>query len=406
MLHTEDPIDSYKYKITLIYLDKKKGKNITIRMERISSLAIDFDYAKNTMPVALVTAALDRKFRDGMLKDQDDNTVTLRVQKRCETGDKIWVDYIKTTEFKYFIDSEYNKRYDYKYQETDRDDEFVSTGIVMLPINPLKNNKKIKNTNIFDTDMSTIVANFTFPLGKMLMQPLGHNTHVSQIILPKNLSTIRQSLEYFNARVGAFYDSMYRFFIDYDQSYLIDSSGRAVVKKGEIITQVYIDVLELDDLHPTYEYGMATEYRKQRYYIPTGIQAVAISDPAYNISAQNYTKIVGIDADGNRVDYYIDITGKGNKTATKVINVDNNNLLFIKNLASQYKSSATTVHFSKNDLDSSVITMNKEYMLKFRGNNSNKTGRYILNRKREYYVQDDGKFRMSTTLSLNKVELV
>ena len=406
MLHTEDPIDTYKYKITLIYLDKKKGKNIPIKTERISSVAIDFDYSRNTMPVALASVALDRRFRDNLIKDMDENTFSMRIQKRCETGDKIWVDYIKTLEFKYFIDVEYNKHHDYKFQESERDDEFVETGIVMLPVNPLRNNKKIKNTNIFDTDMSTIIANFTFPLGKMLMQPIQYNKKISQIILPKTLTTIKQSLEFFNSQVSAFYDTMYRFFIDYDKSYLIDSSGKAVVEKTETLTQVYIDVLELKDLHPTYEYGMATEYRKNRYYIPTGIQAVSGSDPAYNVTSQNYTKIVGVDADGNRVDYDMDITGKGNKTATKVINVENNNLKYVQNLASMYKSSVTTVHFSKNDLDSSVLTMNKEYRIKFRGENAPKTGRYILNRKREYYVQDDGRFRMSTTMSLNKVDLV
>ena len=115
MLHTEDPIDIYKYKITLIYLDKKKGKNIPIKTERISSVAIDFDYSRNTMPVALISVALDRRFRDNLIKDMDENTFSLRIQKRCETGDKIWVDYIKTLEFKYFIDAEYNKHHDYKY---------------------------------------------------------------------------------------------------------------------------------------------------------------------------------------------------------------------------------------------------------------------------------------------------
>lgn len=399
-------INSYKYSIQIVYLDKKKNKNIKIPVEKVTDFAIDYNYKDNTMPVALATIALDRRFRDNMIRDMDVNTITVNIKKKCESsGDDTWVDYIKTTEFKYFINEQHNRRYDYTNQEEERDDILIGTGIVLLPINALKNNKKIKNTNIFDTAMSTIVANFTFPLGKILMQPLTNNKVISQLIVPKDLTTINQCLVFFNSQECAFYDSMYRFFIDFDQSYLIDSSGKAVVRKGENITQVYIDVLGLDNLHPTHEYGMAIETKKKRYYIPTGIQAVQVTEPAYNISANDFSKVTGIDADGHKVTYNIDITGKGNKTATKVINVENNNLKYVKNLAIQYRSSAIGVMFSKNDLDSSVLSMNKEYMLHFVGEYRDKSGRYILNRKREYYTIENSIYRMSTALTLNKVDL-
>ena len=307
--------------------------------------------------------------------------------------------------------------YDYKYslieltkhiaefRKEDRDDILVGTGVVLLPIDALQNNKKIKNTNIFDTAMSTIVANFTFPLGKILMQPLTNNKHISQLIVPKTLTTINQCLAFFNSQECAFYDTLYRFFIDYDQTYLMDSSGNALVKKGETITQVYIDVMDLEDLHPTHEYGMAVETKKKRYYIPTGIQAIYMTEPTFNLTANDFSKITGIDSDGNKVTYNVDVTGKGNKTATKVVNVENNNLKYVKNLATQYRSSAIVVTFSKNDLDSSVLTMNKEYMIHFVGEYADKTGRYILNRKREYYTIENAIYRMSTDFTLNKVDL-
>ena len=401
------PIRSYEYSIKVVYMDKKKGKNIEIPVHKVTQVAMDFDYHNNTMPMGLLIMALDRKFRDKMIKDMDTNTITVNIKKRCKNFDDVFVDYIKTIEFKYFIDIEYNKRFDYRYQDEGRDDLLTSTGVVLLPLQSLTNNKKIKNTNIFDTDMSTIVSNFTFPIGKILMQPLQYNPQIHQIIVPKTLTTINQCLKFFNSEVSTYYDTMFRFFIDHDQSYLIDSSGKAVVKKGETITQVYIDVFDLDNLMPEFEYGMATEIPKKRYYIPTGIQAMNITDPAINVSANNITKIVGIDADGNRVDYDVDMTnGKGNKNATKVINVENNNLRYVQNLASGYKSSSITIVFSKNDLDSSVLTMNKEYMLNFVGEYKPKSGRYILNRKREFYTSDNTVYRLNTTFNLNKVELV
>ena len=407
MLNTDAIIHSYEYSIKVVYLDKKKGKNIEIPVEKVTQVAIDFNYNMNTMPMGFLIMALDRKFRDYMIKNMSENTILVNIKKRCRDFDDVFVDYIKPTEFKYFIDIEYNKRYDYRYQDEGKDDLLTSTGVVILPLNSLVNNKKIKNTNIFDTDMSTIVSNFTFPLGKILMQPLTYNTHVHQIIVPKTLTTIRQCLEYFNSDVAAFHDTMPRFFIDHDQTYLIDSSGKPVVKKGETILQVYIDVFDLDDLHPTFEYGMAIEPHKRRYYIPSGIQAFNISDPTVNITSNNITKIVGVDADGNKVEYSTDLTnGKGNKNATKVVNVDNNNLRYVQNVASSYKSSSINVIFTKSDLDSSVITMNKEFMINFVGEYKNKSGRYIMNRKREFYTSDNDLYRLNTTFNLNKVELV
>ena len=274
-----------------------------------------------------------------------------------------------------------------------------------LPEQSLVNNKKINNTMIYDTDMSTIIGNYILPLGKTLIEPLENNKHISQIILPKNITTIRGSLEYFNRNVCAFYNTHYRFFIDFNQSYLISSNGKAIYNKGDTYNNVYIDVNEATNFSPSNESGMKLEKKNNRWYVPTGIYRIQMTDSIYNVQSNNFSVLTGIDADGNRVDYDIDITGHGNKNANKVIEVENNNLMYVKNLASKYRSSAISLTFTKIELDSSVFTINKEYMFKFQNMNDGKSGRYMLRRKREYYVNQNNEYPLSTALTFSKVEI-
>ena len=68
-------------------------------------------------------------------------------------------------------------------------------------------------------------------------------------------------------------------------------------------------------------------------------------------------------------------------------------------------NSAIQLLIQKTDLDSSVITMNKEFIIKTDDvyDKDRYNGRYILTRKRELYLRQDENFVMNTMLLFEKL---
>jgi hypothetical protein len=151
---------------------------------------------------------------------------------------------------------------------------------------------------------------------------------------------------------------------------------------------------------------MTTEKKKSRYYIPVGVYRTNLSEVTPNIKSRSYSILTGVDAQGNRVQYDINVLKNPNVNANSIVEVENGNLNYVKNLACKYRTSAISLTFSKSDLDSSVLTINKEYMIKFDDKNSKYDGKFILTRKTEYYSPETYGYRMSTALTLNRVNLV
>ena len=65
--------------------------------------------------------------------------------------------------------------------------------------------------------------------------------------------------------------------------------------------------------------------------------------------------------------------------------------------------SAATLYINKNDLDTSVITPNKEYTVKNYDTHSDKNGRFLLCQKKEIYIREGDSFILNMALMLKKI---
>lgn len=106
-----------------------------------------------------------------------------------------------------------------------------------------------------------------------------------------------------------------------------------------------------------------------------------------------------------KFDVKLDIAGiEDAEGKDQFIRVMNDNANVLKNIKSQIENSAIQFSVNKNDLDSSVLTVNKEYIIKNYDVHSDKNGRFLLTRKREIYMREDDKFVLNTVLDFNKIK--
>ena len=84
------------------------------------------------------------------------------------------------------------------------------------------------------------------------------------------------------------------------------------------------------------------------------------------------------------------------------MNVSNNDKNVINSISSNIESSNITLSIVKNDLDASLFTINKEYIIKDPLHDEY-NGRYILTQSKQLFIKQNENFIMSTVLSFKKV---
>lgn len=91
------------------------------------------------------------------------------------------------------------------------------------------------------------------------------------------------------------------------------------------------------------------------------------------------------------------------KIGTKIIVSGNDNPNDIKNYKHELETSINKLSLTKYDLDPSVFTPNKRYVVKNYEAHSDKDGIFILNKKTEVYTREADNFRCITMLELSKI---
>ncbi len=109
--------------------------------------------------------------------------------------------------------------------------------------------------------------------------------------------------------------------------------------------------------------------------------------------------IIGIDNNGNIKKSSIN---NDSLEKIKIERITNNNLNKIEQIKEELEVN-TVINIVKTDLDTSILTMNKQYNLKNYVNLKDNDGNYLLSRKREIYVREGDEFILSNILTLKKI---
>lgn len=397
---SEENTSIYRYRATMTYVHG--DQTYVVDPNYIKSIVTDYDYDNNNFPLLYVTLSLSLKIVDQMVLNQGDSYIVFTIQ-RCVYNSEmpdLWTDYI-SDRFVYFITEDINKKDDQDYENSNegREDIFRATTIGMISADLLNRNKKVVN-GIMSGPMSSVVY---YMLGdrKLLMEPLANNVKLKRLFVsPQN--SLSKALKFLN-NFAVFYPTPYRFFMDYDCTYMLSSSGNYTQKNDETFNTIIIQAINSYDERSKIQ-GMSIDEGSGIARIEVSGTDIQLSD--MHMSDKSFGKMKMTQTDGKTSTKDVMNTGSVVVAKTKSVRVPNDNTGLIDNVKNGINSNGIYVLVNKNDLNSELVTVNKKYVVQASDvyGDESYNGTYLLGRKRELYIRYDEYFVMSTMLLLRKVE--
>lgn len=386
--------NSYKYNIQLTYM--KDDIEINLDYKNILTMAIDYNYEKKNMPTLLIRIGIDKSIIDHMISNKN-NTIILSITKFKESnGIHIRKQVIKS-EFFYFLDNNMSFTDDIDYGNKENKEnkdiyKIISLGLIQKDI--VLNNKTLINTVYKDTHLLDIICD-VFKEKNLVIEPFVNNDDVKCLIVPP-METVSKFLTYLDDRY-TFYNTPYRFFYDFNKTYLLSSSGRGVPVKNEKYNAIFIYVDNTITNKSKFD-GMKEDSELKAYMINVDAAAINISvDKATTIS---YNQIIGVNSEGEYQSVNINSNLDGDRY--KVTRLSNERFDVLDNLKNELESNNIVINIIKGELDSTVFTLNKEYYIKNYNKLADKNGKFLLSAKKEIYIKESEYFNMTTILTLKK----
>lgn len=394
-------IAQYRYTISMAYLDQKRGKSTNIKTECIKFIIIDHNYEENYMPIIYASMKLDKKLVDDMILNCNDNLIMLAIFKYDNlTNEKQEIECFRK-KFTYFLPNDVNKHDSVDYNEATESEHLGNTyrqvTLGLMCVDHINNNKRSfkileKNTTI---GQATWQVMETFD--NLIMEPIGDSTVIPQLMLPQKDSVSKTLRALNNIRV--LYETPYRYYQDFNFTYLLSSSGRAIRKSGELYTSV---ILKIEDIisEKANEVGIIINKSSQTYEIPVNYVNTEVYDNT--IINKSQTNLVGMTSSGalktslkNKASYITD------KDSTIRLNNDNEGML--SNIAADKNNNNFLVYIQKTDLDTDVLSLNKRITINHIDRYKEHNGDYLMYRKRECYLREDNTFILNTMINLKKI---
>lgn len=386
--------NSYKYNIQLTYM--KDDIEINLDYKNILTMAIDYNYEKKNMPTLLIRVGIDKSIIDHMISNKN-NTIILSITKFKESnGIHIRKPVIKS-EFFYFLDNNMSFTDDIDYGNKENKEnkdiyKIISLGLIQKDI--VLNNKTLINTVYKDTHLLDIICD-VFKEKNLVIEPFVNNDDVKCLIVPP-METVSKFLTYLDDRY-TFYNTPYRFFYDFNKTYLLSSSGKGVPVKNEKYNAIFIYVDNTITNKSKFD-GMKEDSELKAYMINVDAAAINISvDKATTIS---YNQIIGVNSEGEYQSVNINSNLDGDRY--KVTRFNNERFDVLDNLKNELESNNIVINIIKGELDSTVFTLNKEYYIKNYNKLADKNGKFLLSAKKEIYIKESEYFNMTTILTLKK----
>ena len=394
--------EQYNYKIVLKYIN---STNIEVEIDstQIQYILIDKDFENINMPVITIFGSIEKNILDDMTRHSNDNLVTLGIYKYDNTNqnDNITEKYFND-KFIYMLNEDLSR--------TDKLDnpqgidsktgnrQYREVTIFLIQQNAINNNRQTINGVYHNASMNSLILQSINYLGNMLLEPIKYDTRFDQVIIPP-IDSISNYIRYLNDNLGVFYDSPYRFFIDFDTTYLVSSSGNAIRARNQYIYTIVIDIREIDS-NISEEPGAYVDLKSGKYTI--GIDASKVEYVKNNVTNKIVNKVTVINSKGDVFEQDIeDNKAKVTSTINQIMNVSNNDQNVINNISYSVESANVTITIVKNDLDASLFTLNKEYIINDPVHDSY-AGHYILLQVKQLFIKQNENFIMSTVLKFKK----
>lgn len=388
---------TYSYDISMTYVNG--NKQTSIDKKSISMILIEYDYDNNNAPIILVNLNLKVPVYNDMIKHCKSGKVYLNITIYTDgKTNAIKKNYIKEQFSYFFSSSNLETDEDLIKDSGSNDTTYRKSTIGLIKSELVDNNKKIMNNIFKNTNMSSIIHFYTNHM-KMVIEPFDNNPVYNLFIVPP-IEGISKLLKFLNES-GSFYKTTYRYFMDFNKTYLLSTKGKAIDINDGTHNTIKFNIINDNGIHEC-EDGMTRDDDNKIYIVE--INAGDFHLTKNNVTEKKYNKLYGVDSMGNKSSRKLDINNeKGSSSKTHIVRVFNDNLDYLESMASEIENTSAVITLAKGNIDMSLIVPYKEYRISNTKQYKDLDDKYLLVSKREVIIQNDGDFSCSASMSFKRV---
>lgn len=388
----------FKYRAEMEWNDS--GTISTVPFEHIKSIVIDRDYDGKNMPTIYVTVSMARNLLDKVILSKNNSTFIFRLYKFALNEQSFEEEYIND-EFVYFLsqDINYDKNVDFENEdEQKKDDNYTLVTLGLMKQKLININKGYYGGSFKDVSTTAILLHITKGIDKLIFENPIPYKYKSLLIPP--IESLSKTIEFINS-LHTIYKTPYRFFMDLDISYILSSSGLGIETKDEPNNTIDIQIKDPAS-YGAVEQGIILDKENKIYRLLVNANSTRMYND--NISDKSFNVLYGVSATTTQVMQLNVAKSKGSSEKRKILRIHNENFELLDNHKESIEMSGNTLTISKPNIDCSVITPNKKYIVKNVQQYMSYDGIYILSRKREIYMYKDGNLSLENILNFKTLK--
>lgn len=261
----------FEYYVELNY-KKKDGTLEEIPQTNVKSIKIHKEYDTYNMPIVTLNLTSDKRLVDTMISDMKESSLIMKMYKfQVDTDEdaNIVKELYFEEEFTYITQQDAPKANttDYMAEKLDEDikkDIYIDLHLGLISKSLMESNLKPNNSTIYNSSIQDIIVSLLNINVPLLIEPFDKTEKVDQLIIPPKES-IAKTLDYLNT-VRVFYNTGYRFFMDFENIFLVSKAGKATLRSNDKFETTLIDVKDLSEQGSLAE-GVEVDDENKRYVI-------------------------------------------------------------------------------------------------------------------------------------------
>lgn len=382
------------------------AKSYNFPRNSVRSIIIDDNYDKNTMPIIYIKVRISSVLYNRLVLNADKGTISFRLFKytrdNISSAREIYIEdnftYIMTS------DPNYNEILDQyvantSTTDTETSETYMEGFIALMSLKCIENNKIFVNDIIKNCNLISAIHKYTNHM-TMCIEPLDYIDTIGQHIIPP-ITTVTDLLKWFDENF-TLYKTGYRYFRDFDTTYLLSTKGNAVLSKtnNKFDTVVFSVRDPLDDIGKSNAMELDSGNHAYIIYVDASDTSIKI-DRTKN---KHYNSIIGVDSMGNTLEEALNIPESPTLSEKPILERTlSDNLDNIYATKNAIESSSIIISIKKSEVDSTIFSPNKEYQIRNYNKNRLFDGKYILSYKKEVILRQDDGYIGGVMLGFRKV---
>lgn len=360
-----------------------------IPSENIVYVLVESNYDNDVLPIIYISLSVDSNMYTKIIKYKSLAKFYLNIKKINKNSISSISKNAISGSFSY-IPSTTNPNYTEDLSNSTSGDSYkrIMLGLVSIE---LTNTLRKSFNNIYNNINTDNLISLALEGTNYIAEKITYNTHYNSILVPPLTSRYRLLEFIFNS--DPFYDTKFRYFMDFEKSYLLSKSGNSVDSGDGQLSSIIVDIRSITENEAYYD---GVEVKNDAYYVyinPVNSNVTleqGIEKVANQIVAVDEDKIEIVDLDINKTE--------GSDTKQMFIRTDN-----VSVYKNELETNTIIVEIVKQYIDGSIFTPNKCISINNYGEYSKYNGKYIMIYKREFYKCVAGEFVMSCNVGLRRI---